>query len=89
MARLYSFTPLLDLLIVVGLGLLYMVILDLIKVLYYRRADKGAAPLHKVQTAAQVKPRCLNANQSITRTAAAEMAIPIADPSGRERVSRP
>jgi Mg2+-importing ATPase len=52
-ARLFSFTPLPlpDLLIVVGLGLLYLVILDVIKVLYYRGVEKGSARSQEVQMA--------------------------------------
>jgi P-type Mg2+ transporter len=52
-ARLFSFTPLplQELLIVVGLSLAYLLILDAIKVWYYRRADKGAARSHDRQPA--------------------------------------
>ncbi len=43
-ARLFTFTPLplQELAIVFGLALIYLVVLDVIKVWYYRRADKGA-----------------------------------------------
>ena len=51
-AHLFSFTPLplQELAVVVGLSLVYLVILDAIKVWYYRRADKGAASSHEVQS---------------------------------------
>ena len=57
-ARLFSFTPLplQELVIVVGLAVLYVVVLDVIKVRYYRRADKDASRLLDVQTSAQAKP---------------------------------
>ena len=47
-ARLFSFTPLplQELGIVVGLGLAYLLILDAIKVLYYKWAHKGASRSH-------------------------------------------
>jgi len=53
-AHLFTFTPLplQELAIVVGLALVYLVILDVIKVLYYRRADKGAARSLDGQTSA-------------------------------------
>jgi Mg2+-importing ATPase len=56
-ARLFSFTPLpwQEVAIVVGLALVYLVVLDVIKVQYYKRADKDAARLLDVQTTAQVK----------------------------------
>ena len=56
-ARLFSFTPLplQELAIVVGLALVYLVILDVIKVWYYRRAGKGAARSHDVQPSAHTK----------------------------------
>jgi Mg2+-importing ATPase len=57
-AHLFSFTPLplQELAIVVGLAVLYVVVLDAIKVWYYRRADKDASRLLDVQTSAQAKP---------------------------------
>ena len=56
-ARLFSFTPLPlpDLLIVIGLGLLYLVVLDAIKVLYYRRVHKGVSSTHEIQPSAPMK----------------------------------
>ena len=56
-ARLFTFTPLplKELAIVLGLGLLYLVILDVIKVWYYRRTDKGAERSPETQPAAQAK----------------------------------
>jgi Mg2+-importing ATPase len=56
-ARLFSFTPLplQDLLIVVGLGLAYLLILDAIKVLYYRRVHRGAARSRDAQPAARAQ----------------------------------
>lgn len=42
-ARLFSFTPLplQDLAVVVGLAVVYLGVLDVIKVRYYRREDRG------------------------------------------------
>jgi hypothetical protein len=56
-ARLFSFTPLplQELAIVIGLALVYLVVLDVIKVQYYKRADKDAARLLNVQTSAQAE----------------------------------
>ena len=56
-ARLFTFTPLplKELAIVLGLGMLYLVILDVIKVWYYRRTDKGTGPSPKAQPVAQAK----------------------------------
>jgi len=46
-ARLFTFAPLpvQELAIVVGLALTYVVVLDVVKVWFYRRADKDAPPL--------------------------------------------
>jgi Mg2+-importing ATPase len=57
-ARLFSFTPLplQELAIVVGLALVYLVVLDVIKVWYYRRADKAAVGSHDVQKSTDTKP---------------------------------
>ena len=56
-ARLFSFTPLpfQELAIVFGLALLYLVVLDVVKVQYYRRADKDAAQSLDAQASAQAK----------------------------------
>jgi len=53
-ARLFSFTPLplRDLAIIVGLALVYLGVLDLIKVRYYRRADKKNPRSLDAQTSA-------------------------------------
>ncbi len=57
-ARLFSFVPLplRELAIVVGLAVVYVVVLDVIKVWYYRRADKDAARVRDAQTLVQAKP---------------------------------
>jgi len=56
-ARMFSFTPLplQDLAIVVGLALVYLGVLDVIKVRYYRRADKNDSRSLDAQTSAQKK----------------------------------
>ena len=56
-ARLFSFTPLplQEVAIVVGLALVYLVVLDVVKVQYYKRADKDASRLLDVQTSAQAE----------------------------------
>ena len=56
-ARLFSFTPLplQELLIVVGLGLAYLLILDTIKVLYYRRVHRGTSGPLGAQAAARAQ----------------------------------
>ena len=58
-ARLFSFTPLplQELAIVIGLALVYLVVLDVVKVWYYRRADKGASRSPDAQTSAPTKLR--------------------------------
>lgn len=57
-SRLFSFTPLplQELAIVVGLALIYLVVLDVVKVQYYKRADKDAAQLLDTQTTVQGRP---------------------------------
>jgi P-type Mg2+ transporter len=47
--------PLQELAIVVGLALLYLVVLDVIKVQYYKRTDKDASKLLDVQPSTQAK----------------------------------
>jgi magnesium-transporting ATPase (P-type) len=56
-ARLFFFTPLplQELAIVVGLALLYLVVLDVVKVWYYRHTDKDAARSHDAQPSAHSK----------------------------------
>ena len=56
-ARLFSFTPLpwQELAIVGGMALVYLMVLDVIKVQYYKQADKDASRLLDVHTSAQVK----------------------------------
>jgi Mg2+-importing ATPase len=56
-ARLFSFTPLSlqDLAIILGLSIVYLGVLDVIKVRYYRRADKGSSRTLDAQTSAQKK----------------------------------
>jgi P-type Mg2+ transporter len=56
-AHLFSFTPLplQEVAIVVGLALVYLVVLDVIKVQYYKRADKDASRLLDTQTSAQAE----------------------------------
>jgi P-type Mg2+ transporter len=56
-ARLFTFTPLPmpELAIVVGLALLYLVILDVIKVRYYKRADKDISRSLDAQLSAEKK----------------------------------
>jgi len=56
-ARLFSFTPLplQELAIVAGLALVYLVILDVTKVRYYRRVDTDAARSLDAQTPAPTK----------------------------------
>ena len=56
-ARLFSFTPLplQELAIVVGLALVYLVVLDVVKVQYYKRTDKDASKLLDVQPSTQAK----------------------------------
>jgi Mg2+-importing ATPase len=58
-ARLFTFTPLplQELAIVVGLALVYLVVLDVIKVRYYRRADKDASRSLDAQPSAHTKLR--------------------------------
>jgi len=56
-ARLFSFTPLAlrDLAVIVGLALVYLGALDVIKVRYYRRADKDSSRSLDAQTPSQKK----------------------------------
>lgn len=56
-AHLFSFTPLplQELAIVIGLAMLYVVVLDLIKVWYYRSREKNAPPIPNVLPSAQAK----------------------------------
>jgi magnesium-transporting ATPase (P-type) len=56
-ARLFSFTPLSlqDLAVVLGLALVYLGVLDLIKVRYYRRADRNDSRPVDARTSAQKK----------------------------------
>jgi hypothetical protein len=56
-ARLFSCTPLpwQELAIVGGMALVYLLVLDVIKVQYYKPADKDASRLLDVHTSAQVK----------------------------------
>jgi len=56
-ARLFSFAPLpvQELAIVVGLALAYVVVLDVVKVWFYRRADKDASRLLDVPPSARAK----------------------------------
>jgi P-type Mg2+ transporter len=56
-AHLFTFTPLplQELAIIIGLALVYLVVLDVIKVWYYRHTDKDASRSHEALPAAHAK----------------------------------
>jgi Mg2+-importing ATPase len=69
-ARLFMFMPLplQELAIVIGLALFYLVVLDVIKVWYYRRAHKGAVGSRNVQTSAQTERKSGPISSDIEQT---------------------